>query len=235
VVTVTDFQAGEIVNVTIKGVRYVGADEGIGYGIETPDGSGYSMPWSAILERAAPAEWPPQPGDVWADRNDGEWFARQYSSGTGILLIGAEGGLADDADKVRTEFGPLALVRRRGRTPRPDGGKTRAEPDRPVRRATLVAGLRAFADTLEIRTDLPTPMSVGAQIGFKGQDRVAEAERLAASFDAELGAPYDTGHPEQRWARSGKVDFGGGVTLTLYAHGLDAPEGEAAPDGAVSS
>jgi hypothetical protein len=132
-------------------------------------------------------------------------------------------------------YGPMTLVRRRGWTSERVPAAVEPEPAESDIRASRVAGLRAFADLLATRPDVPVPYSIDGQVGFRGEEGLDVALRLAASFDVELGPPRDTQHPEQRWARSGKVNFGGGVTLTLYVHGLDPVEGEPAAEGEATS
>ncbi len=217
------YQPGELVNVRITGARYEGVGL-IGEHAVRVDDQVFDLPLNAVIERVAPKEWPPQPGDIWEDLAGHEWFARAEGDfdveGAALVQVDAPGS-GQLADWVANAFGPLRLVRRRGWTPEP----APAEPT-PVeldQRAEKVAGLRAFADLLASRTDLPLPYGIDGQVGFQGEEGLARASELASSFGVEMGAPRYTGDRMQRWARSGKVDLGGGVTLTLYAHGLDAP------------
>jgi hypothetical protein len=69
----SDFKSGDIVNIAIKGARVVRGDED-GLTVDlTPDGPSTQvyLPWGPELdvERVAPAEWPPRPGDLWRDAN----------------------------------------------------------------------------------------------------------------------------------------------------------------------
>jgi hypothetical protein len=112
------FEPGELVNVQLRGVRYVGCDQDVCHGIETPDGNQWSMPLTAVIERMAPPEWPPQPGDIWVDRNGNEWFAGavdEYSTAVRLVLV--DDGSVLGPDVVIREFGPMRLERRRGWTP----------------------------------------------------------------------------------------------------------------------
>jgi hypothetical protein len=86
----SDFQPGEIVDITIKGVRPVrirteGHDNDVirtaQVAIYDSSGKAYHtvlpLEWDTVtVERRAPAEWPPQPGDLWRrDDTDDLYFA----------------------------------------------------------------------------------------------------------------------------------------------------------------
>jgi hypothetical protein len=136
------YQPGEIVDITIKGAR---VKEVKGYG----DGNGhclkfeYALPSGDMMpdavfidadavtvERGAPAEWPPQPGDEWAGPKGERWFAMKYygdydlpkdyegcnSDGWRVVLMPMEIGPYGDSemrpdDALRTR-GPLTPVHR---------------------------------------------------------------------------------------------------------------------------
>jgi hypothetical protein len=66
-----------------------------------------------------PAEWPPQPGDLWRDsyprgghlpRPAELWFATSDTD-KGVQFVGLTGH-KDDPDRVRHAYGPLTLVHR---------------------------------------------------------------------------------------------------------------------------
>lgn len=223
------FEPGELVNVTIRNARYdgpglVGAHS-IAVGSDV-----YDVPYTAVVERVAPKEWPPQTGDIWADRNQNEWLGeRIVPAGIDVetrhtlLLISSQDvcGYRDEADAVASDVGPMRLVRRRGWTPVEPS--TVDEPERVDARTATAAGLQAFAELVATRTDIEVPYSIDGQVGFVGEEGLAEAQRIAASLGAELAALRDSGVPYQGWTRSGRIQFGGGVALTLYVHGLNEP------------
>lgn len=74
---------------------------------------------AVAVERVAPAEWPPQPGDLWRDRDGSLWFAFQveHMNGAYIDLRCEEHSKAtspfdDGPTSVSGRFGPMVLVRR---------------------------------------------------------------------------------------------------------------------------
>lgn len=131
----TEYQHGEIVNITIKNARvgikgvdsdprrlYVdlGAwDDGVNKGREW----GMTFPTtveSVTVERVAPAEWPPQPGDVWRDRHGTRWFATDIAdydeASNRVVSMVSQGsysyGEPRPADALNAQYGPLTLVYR---------------------------------------------------------------------------------------------------------------------------
>ena len=123
------FQPGEIVDVQIKG--------GIVDHSGDPGHLRVSLPdrWSDIIlefplrpgvtvERVAPANWPPQPGDVWREGDGTEYFA--YRRRDGIVLVNAFGDEID-ADYIR-DASPHLVYRHTAaaltpRAPRPGGAR----------------------------------------------------------------------------------------------------------------
>lgn len=116
----TEFKAGEIVDITIKGVRIddVNTDGTVNIIAEHSDGgpATWGMPPQALVERVAPAGWPPQPGDLWRDRVGEPWFA--FNDKGADLMVPAypvnasRGGRMPDT--VLEKLGPLTLVHREG-------------------------------------------------------------------------------------------------------------------------
>jgi hypothetical protein len=110
-----EYRPGEVVDITIKGARvdrvdgrWLGCLLGA-YRVTVPlDGP------RVTVERVAPAEWPPQPGDLWKDRNESVWFAlRQRNRGVRLVPGDPVGPLVGyDSDDVMAKVGPLILVRR---------------------------------------------------------------------------------------------------------------------------
>lgn len=130
------FQLGEIVDITIKGVRVFDQDRfgRVGITAETPgtDIPGYyQMPPQAAITPVAPANWPPQPGDLWRrtdfaqpdpadDEPDlGLWFAHfDHAIDRGdsrLMLVPAHGDIEyaeTNPEKLRASGGRWTLVHR---------------------------------------------------------------------------------------------------------------------------
>lgn len=130
---------GDVVDVTLKGVRvtYVeparaGFSAFVWVAIPRPGGGEYNTLLLAALspaitvatvERAAPAEWPPRPGDLWRDGDLDLWFATTghvYQHGPDgdfpatpvVELVHAGGNRSRKPDEVNRDYGPMELVRR---------------------------------------------------------------------------------------------------------------------------
>lgn len=106
------YQHGEIVDITIRGARVVRYDDDtvtIRYG-RVPVVYGVQLGDDVTVERVAPAEWPPRPGDLWRDRDGALWFV----AGTdrrGMRMYATSGDSADP-DHVNRRYGPITLVHR---------------------------------------------------------------------------------------------------------------------------
>lgn len=157
------FEPGELVRITLEG-RYVG-EEKPGhrqFEVRSDDGLPFEL-WLAAgtqarLERVAPKEWPPQIGDRWDDRTGDEWVAVGNPDNSAVNLLCVANGYVYTSEFVAEQHGPMTLVRRRGWTP--DAPATVDEPDEVEERderARYVAALRAQANFVETRTDLPVP------------------------------------------------------------------------------
>lgn len=133
-----EFRDGEIVDVAIKGARVVNSyptrrdheDTGLVLVVQLTDDTGALADGRSVavnlkspgvsVTRVAPAEWPPQVGDLWRDRDGDLWFGCVYydiHNDTHVTLSPArakhtqawgEGG----AEAARQEYGPLTLVHR---------------------------------------------------------------------------------------------------------------------------
>lgn len=123
------FQAGEIVDVAIKGVRiFAGRTEGgtvtEGLAIVDEHGRFYNLPPRAEITRAAPAEWPPQLNDLWRSAKGRTWWAIEvYPNGSTraeIVLMNADADWLPGDVVLRAE-GPMTLVHREQQ----DGGEDR--------------------------------------------------------------------------------------------------------------
>ena len=85
----TTYQLGEIVDITIKGVRVTevatAADGHLVMAAETglvglnvyPDDP------AVTVTRVAPPDWPPRPGDLWRDGHRSLWFTSRRTEGLG--------------------------------------------------------------------------------------------------------------------------------------------------------
>jgi len=120
----TEFQPDEIVDITIKGVRVAYATAGGGVVILDEHGTRHLMPPQAAVTRVAPANWPPQPGDLWRrtdfiqpepadDEPDlGLWFAHYDAR---LILLPAHGDIEyaeTNPEKLRASGGRWTLVHR---------------------------------------------------------------------------------------------------------------------------
>jgi hypothetical protein len=77
-----------------------------------------SNPTQATWERVAPAEWPPQPGDLWVDQSGAAWFVYQQNPQMDQTLScrTATGGYADHGvERHLLERSPLKLLVRHGK------------------------------------------------------------------------------------------------------------------------
>lgn len=155
----TEFTAGELVDVVIKGARVQAFNAG--YTTLAPKAGAHITieTGSAGVEitRMAPKEWPPQPGDVWEDRNGKRWFAGATDEASTIWMHPAEVGVGGYDHDILAERGPLTLASRRGWSPEPAPTVTEDEPVRSVdgSRAAKVQGLRELADWLEANPEVP--------------------------------------------------------------------------------
>ena len=131
------YQPGEVVDIAIKGAR-VGHPAANGFLNVFVDGVPHTIDLvdAVTVERRAPADWPPRPGDIWAGPANERWFAVRYygdfddpkdfegcnSDGWRVVLMPMQIGPYGDSEKepddaLRTR-GPLTLVHREDE---PDG------------------------------------------------------------------------------------------------------------------
>jgi hypothetical protein len=137
-----EFGPGEVVDITIRGVRVGGRgmpqdpgrlcvdlgpwDDGVNQGREWF----LTIPSSVdavTVTRVAPPEYPPRAGDLWRDRDGQLWFGVDVTDydadkiAFGVELQGQNtytyGRWA--ADEINKRYGPLTLVHRE-----PDGGES---------------------------------------------------------------------------------------------------------------
>ena len=76
----SEFKPGDIVDITIEGarVRAIRGEDTVDHlSYETQGGfvASVALTESVTVERVAPAEWPPRPGDVWLDAEGRAWTA----------------------------------------------------------------------------------------------------------------------------------------------------------------
>ncbi|TYK47183.1 hypothetical protein [Actinomadura decatromicini] len=111
----TAFTPGEVVDITIKGVRI---NEQDGHGCVSiiavdcfdAERASWRMPPQAEVTRVAPAEWPPRHKDVWRDRNGALYLVVETHRGD-LLMNGTDCG-RHGIDYVSRTHGPLTLVHR---------------------------------------------------------------------------------------------------------------------------
>lgn len=118
------FQPGEVVDVTIKGARVTDWHPQIDELTVEYDGDANSETTTfelssdqVTVERVAPAEWPPRPGDLWHDRNRCPWFAADIhdpaeTDEENIVLVPVFELAGFAPDPVIQKYGPLTLVHR---------------------------------------------------------------------------------------------------------------------------
>lgn len=221
----TGFEAGELVNVHINGVRYAADDPGYGVRFDAadPDLSFWLKPGLPhVIERVAPKEWPPQPGDIWADRDGADWVARIEPNRNDVYrtllarVDASKGGRwgGEPAD-VAANHGPMTLAYRRGWTP--GQPSTVDEPERDGR-AAFIGGLRGLVDFLNAHPEIPHPDAAPCQysvIGYMGLHspalaepaRLAEALRVATLIGSELNDDL-----------TARRSFGGGVEYIVHTY-----------------
>lgn len=113
---------GDIVNVTLRGVRVVGikALTGEVSTIADEHDREYPVPPQAAVERIVTADWPPLAGDLWRELKNGGglWFifrdpSVMNPSQSGLRAREANGDRwTDDAHDLLRDCAPLELVHR---------------------------------------------------------------------------------------------------------------------------
>ncbi|SCL43216.1 hypothetical protein GA0074692_6769 [Micromonospora pallida] len=124
------FQPGELVRIEIDRATVVRRG-GPGHLVLAVDG--VQLPALLVdlagvrVERVAPAEWPPVPGDLWRADDEGVWFAHLYrTSGTyprtelRMIPMHDDGGRYSFPDKLLAVQGPMRLVHREQADPTGD-------------------------------------------------------------------------------------------------------------------
>lgn len=119
------FRPGELVQVEVaRGVVLPPAsDKSSDLLVDVGGGLVMAVPVDAEhvrVTRLAPVEWPPRPGDLWRDDDEGVWFAHLYQqtgpyARTELRLIptfDSGGGRYSFPDRLLAERGPLRLVHR---------------------------------------------------------------------------------------------------------------------------
>jgi len=119
---------GAQVKATVAG-RVVGVETGfidveVWRGADTAAFVRVQHPTHAVWDRIAPADWPPEPGDVWRDRQGYTWFV--YDSSAGVAAVrereflaarDGQGSYIDtDVEAHLLSRGPLTLLVRAGKT-----------------------------------------------------------------------------------------------------------------------
>lgn len=116
----SEFQPGEIVNITIKGARIEEPTDEVGNleytypaGLSRFEGVVVPLAESVTVERVAPAGWPPQPGDLWKDRDGTLWFAVEDKGHQQVGLM-CDSSQVWNPNEVGANWSPLTLVHREG-------------------------------------------------------------------------------------------------------------------------
>lgn len=123
-----DFQPGELVDIIIRGARVVQLARPGYLRVDLDTGPQLAIMAdhpAVTVERVAPAEWPPRPGDVWRDRDGSPWFAATVIERGGNAVVRMLSGLGHEPSyQYPATFvqrsGPLTLVHRE---PEPEGGE----------------------------------------------------------------------------------------------------------------
>src|SRR5690606_6600575 len=104
------FKPGDIVDITIEGarVRAIRGEDIVDHLSYETEGfvASVALTESVTVERVAPAEWPPRPGDVWLDAEGRAWTALR---GRMFPVTSTRG---ESADAALATYGPLTLVHR---------------------------------------------------------------------------------------------------------------------------
>ena len=111
------FQPGETVDITIKGARVHRETAGPGFCVFVMDGGCHTIfidSANVTVERVAPAEWPPRPGDLWQEVDGALWFAQSLGGSQMAFIPARVRGALDSSlpAYVLETFGPLTLVHR---------------------------------------------------------------------------------------------------------------------------
>lgn len=128
------FVEGEYVDITIRRVKVVNTFEETPLNRPTRTVVVYKLPGEdtkqcrshtapifgdVTVERVAPVEWPPQPGDLWRDRGGELWFSYVvHLDGRSYVDMRCEDTskdtppFEDGPTSVNERFGPMTLVRR---------------------------------------------------------------------------------------------------------------------------
>lgn len=225
-------QVGDLVDVTVTGATLFSrnaqeltlTDEG-GYAIAVPRGFA-----RVTLAPGTPREWPPQPGDVWADATGSRFFV--IGELDDVWLVDAAGHRNDLDDFDRIGDG-MQLVSRHGWTPPAAETSVPAaanrEPPQLGARAKLVQSLRALAQYLEDTPQLEVGSTADGAISWaaRGSDDaecIAGVRAAAALLGVEVDS--DTIHRGHRHWRA-KRKFGAiDVRVTHVEDALAEPAAE---------
>lgn len=105
------FTNGEIVRYVVEG-PIVGQQPGVVV-IGLGQGEAIAVSRLDLVQRVAPANWPPQLSDVWGNSSGARWWAieahRSHPTRTEIALMDNVGNDHDPADALK-DYGPLTLV-----------------------------------------------------------------------------------------------------------------------------
>lgn len=118
--TTTKFGPGELVNVRADGARvmddtasWAAGQKVVRLGPVLVDLTDATV----VVERVAPKEWPPQPGDKWTDRDGHDWLAVRSSRMERVILVAVNNLDERLWPQELLDAGRPTLAHRRGWTP----------------------------------------------------------------------------------------------------------------------
>lgn len=194
---VPQFAEGELVTVQIKNARVVGTGLASlpNVILETENQFGpwtFEVPTSypgVDVTRVAPAEWPPQPGDIWADHSNYKWAGLIWDGGVKLYPVEQAAATREWPESVMDQCGPMRLLYRDGWTPATDTAPAEPEPGQDDERAELVAGYRALADFIAAHPGLP---DLPRRVSWYSRSQEAHTAWVEALPDAST-----SDHPHQ--------------------------------------
>lgn len=210
--TPTVYRAGEVLDVTLR-VRVV-EDSNLHHCLnvtyrqpEHLNASPYplNLPLRSpdmTITRLAPAEWPPQPSELWAAGDGVELFATAGTRSDEAWMVSGDAGRAGYASDMLAVYGPMRRVYPPVESAPAADVDQPDEPEQPDERAASAALLRHIADGID--AGLPVPWTVS--------DR----------FDLYLYAPGSGAGPDTAAVDAWVAHIDPAGQATSREHGYDA-------------
>jgi hypothetical protein len=121
-----DFKIGELINVTMRGLRIESIDD-VGIAQCSLPGEAWrptvNLRAEVDIERVAPEQWPPRHGDLWCDASGRLWAGMQVTTEDDdtvdepyVVLIAVDAAKRSrsfDQREVLENYGPVSLQYRR--------------------------------------------------------------------------------------------------------------------------